>query len=406
MSGKPRPAPIYERQYDAWRLHFSFSGKQYRRFYITNEHTANILQNEVNHRVSLLKNGVLSLPADVAIADFVFATVRQEPAHELPMPTITTLHELIEEYQKLSAPPAKLKSTCKTEKIHLRHLKRFVERQHYANLQLKDITVGFFDHYKKYRYEQEIRTDTVTKELGTYQVMFQMAVDHGYLTRNVVKDVKRDKSQVPSDRFRTHGEIQKLLRTGNYTDQETREIKRFQYLTVSELEQLIDLARDHWVYPVLIAFAYTGMRCGEMVRLQWTDVDLKARTLYARSQKQSRQRQETIRSIPIHNRLLPVLVEQKEKTSYSRWVFLGPDEKQLRPKNLNRALNSVLKGTDFEGIGLHTFRHSIASNLAAKGAPQQIIDAILGHQTEAMRQRYRHLFPDNMNEALNRLREL
>lgn len=408
MSGKPRPAPIYEKRCDAWRLHFSFNGKQYRHSYIANQHTANILQNEVNHLVSRFKNGLLLIPPDASLSKFIFDSVCKRPTTAEPTakPTITTFIELVEEYQKLSLPPAKLKSTCKTETIHLRHLQRFVTKKHHGNLLLKDITAGFFDHYKKYRYELAIRTDTVKKELGTFQVMFQMAVDHGYLAHNVVKDVKRDKSQIPSDRFRTHGEIQKLLQTGHYTAQETCEIKRFQYLTIPELEQLIALARDHWVYPVLITFAYSGMRRGEMVRLQWADVDLKARFLYARSQKQSTQRQETVRSIPIHDRLLPVLIAQKEQTGHSRWVFLGLDDKPLRPKKLNRAFNRVLSGTDFEGLGLHMFRHSLASNLAAKGTPQQTIDAILGHQTEAMRQRYRRLFPNNVNEALNRLREL
>ena len=51
-------------------------------------------------------------------------------------------------------------------------------------------------------------------------------------------------------------------------------------------------------------------------------------------------------------------------------------------------------------IGFHTYRHSFASNLAAAGVDQRIIDEFMGHQTEAMRKRYRHLFPKNRRSAI------
>ena len=42
--------------------------------------------------------------------------------------------------------------------------------------------------------------------------------------------------------------------------------------------------------------------------------------------------------------------------------------------------------------GWHVLRHSFASNLAAKGIDQRIIDDFMGHQTDEQRRRYRHLF--------------
>jgi integrase len=51
-------------------------------------------------------------------------------------------------------------------------------------------------------------------------------------------------------------------------------------------------------------------------------------------------------------------------------------------------------------VGLHTYRHSFASNLAARGVDQRIIDEFVGHSTEAMRRRYRHLFPASKKAAI------
>jgi site-specific recombinase XerD len=51
--------------------------------------------------------------------------------------------------------------------------------------------------------------------------------------------------------------------------------------------------------------------------------------------------------------------------------------------------------------GWHVFRHSFASNCAAKGIDQRLIDAWMGHRTEEMRRRYRHLFPDHQQTAIH-----
>jgi len=61
----------------------------------------------------------------------------------------------------------------------------------------------------------------------------------------------------------------------------------------------------------------------------------------------------------------------------------------------------VLKGSKWSRIrGFHVFRHSFASNLAAVGVDQRVIDEWMGHQTEAMRKRYRHLLPDQRRKAI------
>jgi integrase len=50
--------------------------------------------------------------------------------------------------------------------------------------------------------------------------------------------------------------------------------------------------------------------------------------------------------------------------------------------------------------GLHTLRHSVASCLAAAGVDQGLIDDMLGHVSEEMRRRYRHLTPAAKTQAV------
>jgi len=50
--------------------------------------------------------------------------------------------------------------------------------------------------------------------------------------------------------------------------------------------------------------------------------------------------------------------------------------------------------------GWHVLRHSFASNAAAKCVDQRLIDEWMGHQTEEMRRRYRHLIPNQQQAAI------
>jgi integrase len=67
----------------------------------------------------------------------------------------------------------------------------------------------------------------------------------------------------------------------------------------------------------------------------------------------------------------------------------------------NEDVSSDIEGKQMAAYScFHVFRHSFASNLAAAGIDQRIIDEWMGHSTEAMRKRYRHLFPDQRRKAI------
>ncbi len=390
-------SPSRDARTGKWRLHFSYDGKLYRRYYIDNKRDAQLLQDEVNHRMRRLKLGLESVPQSTTLEDYIFdgAVEAQEKHYRKPQ----TLSALLDLAEARLIPPIKAKSTCSIQKIHIGHLRKYIDFSGIDPI-LENITPGFFDGYKQIRYAKNIKTDTVKKELSTFQGIFAQAIADGLLQKNVVSEVRRDKSQVPCDRFRTHAEILELQETGHYTAEELRELRRYQYLKVDEIEELIDLAEGKWLQPILIAFAYTGVRRGELLKLEWSDIDFEARSLYVRSKKQSRAVASTQRRIPIHDRLLPVLEAQRLRTGKGRWVFANRTGGQLYVGTILVAFRRLIKSTEFEGIGFHLFRHSLASNLAARGVEQHYIDSILGHQTEAMRRRYQHLFPDRIEAAL------
>ena len=76
---------------------------------------------------------------------------------------------------------------------------------------------------------------------------------------------------------------------------------------------------------------------------------------------------------------------------------IGPITEDEAHDHLRRSLRgsrwSVIKGW-------HIARHSFASNCAAKGIDQRLIDRWLGHTTDEMRRRYQHLIPNHEQQAI------
>lgn len=74
------------------------------------------------------------------------------------------------------------------------------------------------------------------------------------------------------------------------------------------------------------------------------------------------------------------------------------------PDEASDHLKQALAGTKSEKIrGWHIFRHSFISNCASLAVDQRMIDAWVGHQTDDMQKRYRHLFPHRQKIELERV---
>src|SRR4051812_20755088 len=151
------------------------------------------------------------------------------------------------------------------------------------------------------------------------------------------------------------------------------------------------------------------MRRGEVLRLRWDDVEFDQDSIVARSKKQSRQQSETARRIDLHPELKALLLAWKEKRPRGQYVVCDEaSDGPLGPQAATRSFCQPLRGTAWclSGrrrwfkVGFHTYRHSFASNLAVRGVDQRIIDEWMGHQTEAMRKRYRHLHPKDRRSAM------
>jgi integrase len=132
-------------------------------------------------------------------------------------------------------------------------------------------------------------------------------------------------------------------------------------------------------------------------------VDLRRGKVTIKSRKGSQVKRYQVREIDLHPRVCEIPAAQKERQQTGRYVLTDEVGEPWKPWKAHAALKRIVRGTEFEGIGFHTLRHSFSSNLARAGVDDRTIDYFMGHQSEEMRRRYQHLFPQTKGEAIGRL---
>ena len=152
------------------------------------------------------------------------------------------------------------------------------------------------------------------------------------------------------------------------------------------------------VYPMFVLAAHTGARRNEIMRSEVTDFDLTASSVQLRELKRTRGKR-TMRRVPLTGRLQRAMrgwrVGVKGRSTFS------VEGEPLDVEEASRHFTQTLAGSRWNKIrGWHVFRHSFISNCASQSIDQRMIDAWTGHQTEEMRKRYRHLFPNVQEVAL------
>jgi site-specific recombinase XerD len=399
---------------------FRFAGQQHQRALKTEAaDAAQAALGAIVNRIYKLTTGDLVAPDDVDIIDFIVwgeaaKRIKPQPEEEQDQ-TKSTLEELIPAYLE-DQKGLKADSTLGTEQTHLNNLKRYLGPRH--KLPVDQITEDDLNAFLKHR-EEEAEGVTVQKERQTLLAFFKWVARKVHLRSSPAGDLRMVQAGKDRSPFRTLEEVEAILKRGGLSDEETAALWESLYLTGEEIGEILTIVKEEaehdFIYPMFALAAYTGMRRGEIVRrLRWSDINFSAKTITARSQKQSRQQKETARGITMHPKLEAILRKYQEKRPRGQYVICHA--KTLLPLSVHEAhghFQRTLRGTTWERklpsgkkkiiLGFHTFRHSFASNLAIKGIDQRIIDQWMGHQTAEMTKRYQHLHPRDLHEGICKL---
>lgn len=405
-------ASLQRRGSGLYLLTFRYQGQQVQRSVETHDpDEADRLKSAAEQRLRLLRDGTFKLP-EGATVDELWDWLRHGRFRD-SLPKLVkkiSLGDAAEKYLSSYSPGTKEPETLETERVHLNNIKRLIgESTSLHSLKPDDIR-----RYIELRQQERgnrggnIKSDTIRKELQTVRLLWVFAVDEGYATgESPLVNVRRPKKRRKPP-FQTWEQIEQRMDRGGLNEQQHHELWECLFLREVEIGELLQhvaevvkrLPRFPYIYPALSFCAYTGARRSEMFRCLIDDVN--DDWIMLREKKRDRDVQFTFRYVPLHRELREVLDTWQTRHPGGQYLFCKNGREPLDDRTSREAFKAVVKGSKWKVLhGYHVLRHSFASNLARSGRVSQAeIDELMGHQTEEMRLRYRHLCPEDKRRAV------
>lgn len=416
-------ASVQERN-GAYRVIFRFRGKQH---FVTigkvarEEATAKAAQ--IDYLLMRIKQGFIEFPAGGDIGEFVLHDGKPPSPSGEPVANgvaKATLGGLRDRYLATHE-GAHESSTLYTSRIHFRHLARILGE----GFPLRDLQRDDIQKYIEDRARSAVSPITARKEVATFRAAWNWGVGAGlcsgvFPSKGLVYPKTDEKPP-----FQTFEQIERQIARGGLSDRQRAELWECLFLTQPEIEEFLALVKVRaghpWIYPMICFAAHTGARRSEMLRARVTDIDFEGEIVRIREKKKEKGRR-TIRNAPLSPFLSRVLREwlamhpgglplfcHADEVGRSRTRGRAAREREVSPEGsqpLTRDeahdhFGRTLAGTKWGVVqGWHVLRHSFISCCVASGVDQRIIDDWVGHTTEEMRKRYRHLAPSAQKIAI------
>ena len=172
------------------------------------------------------------------------------------------------------------------------------------------------------------------------------------------------------------------------------------WLTANEEEHLL-ASSSPWLREMIGFALHTGMRQGEILNLQWQDVDFVRGVLLVMQSKNG-----TRRTIPLNTTVYELLAAKQTTMGPLRGpVFTTPLGNELQVRYLAREFCEARNRAGIPDFRFHDMRHTFATRLVQRGVDLYKVQRLLGHKTSVMTQRYAHHSPESLREGVNVLDE-
>jgi integrase len=181
---------------------------------------------------------------------------------------------------------------------------------------------------------------------------------------------------------------------------------------------------------------YMGMRIGELLALQWKDIDFESNTAYVcktlieidnpeydpnnkelMKEKgikkvkfivQNSTKKSKNRYVPINSKAKELLLLHKQNSQYTEptdYIINTRNRKTNTIKNISDTIKSIEKAaeTKVQASGTHVLRHTCASLYFRKGVGIETICQILGNTREVCEKTYVHFIEEQLKDAASKI---
>ena len=227
----------------------------------------------------------------------------------------------------------------------------------------------------------------------------------------------------PNTAIHHHANIHKALKDAVRLDLVARNVaeiadrpQKQKYLpahySASEVNQLLDKLRGHWMYVPVVLSVFYGLRRSEVLGLQWGSVDFENKSItiqhtriYGDSdgtdaviERDILKRKSSYRTLPIPETVWILLYNLKTvrygeaPAPVDAYVCLNREGEPVAPNYFTQCFKQFLRDNDLREIRLHDLRHTCASVLIQNRVPLIEVQQWLGHSTlETTADLYAHL---------------
>ena len=197
-----------------------------------------------------------------------------------------------------------------------------------------------------------------------------------------------------------------------------KKVECFSASEQKKIEQYILNCGNSRFFGIILCL-YTGLRIGELLALEWADIDMTQAEIrvsktcyYGKDENEAFARiidtpktTSSIRTIPIPKQMMPHLREAKKKSHSAHVVTNG--SRPISIRSYQRSFSALLKKLEIPHRGFHSLRHTFATRALECGMDVKTLSEILGHKNPTVTlNRYAHSLMEHKKEMMNKLGKL
>ncbi|MFT0802993.1 tyrosine-type recombinase/integrase [Bacillus swezeyi] len=328
----------------------------------------------------------------------------------------TIYYSLKEKYKNKSSSSERNLSFSQIRDIYLENCK-FHNKPNYYAIQEYTISKHIFPTFEKCNFKKT--THTEIKD-------FQMKLINSGLDPKTINNI-----MIILNKLFETAILENVIKINPCTNVKNLPLskKQMKFWTPDQFKTFIHLidTEEEFIFKVFYTTSYlTGMRCGEMLALDWTDLDKFRKEINVHKSLSfnkgeykitTPKTKNSIRRVSVNSKLIDLLDQWKEKQreifhklniKHSDKTFMfGYRELPPSKDRFSRGIRRICSRGSLEPIRLHDLRHSHVALLIHQGEDYATIKERLGHASiKTTIDVYGHLFPNKQREIADRLDDL